>query len=80
MYLVKIFLQKISKYRLLYSLKKIDLWDWRNSFEVNRTGCSSGLLWFNSQHPHGSSQLSVTSLQGAWQNNNAHKENALLKD
>jgi hypothetical protein len=34
--------------------------DWRHGSEVKSTGCSSKGPWFNSQHPQGSLQLSVT--------------------
>jgi hypothetical protein len=45
------------------------------------TGCSSRGLGFSSQHPHGSSQLSVAPISGVWglhrhsckQTTNAHK-------
>ena len=39
--------------------KEIDR-GWRDGSEVESTGCSSRGPEFNSQHPHGSSQLSVT--------------------
>jgi hypothetical protein len=36
----------------------------RDGSEVENTGCSSRRPGFNSQHPHGSSQPSVTPLSG----------------
>ena len=38
--------------------------DWRDGSMVKSTSCSSRGLGFNSQHPHGSSQLSVTPVPG----------------
>ena len=37
-----------------------DSWGWRDGSAAKSTGCSSRRPGFNSQHPHGSSQLSVT--------------------
>jgi hypothetical protein len=43
---------------------KIILWGWRDCSVVISTGCSSKGPTFNSQHSHGSSQLSVTPASG----------------
>ena len=37
---------------------------WRVGSVVKSIGCSSRRPWFNSQHPHVGSQLSVTPAQG----------------
>jgi hypothetical protein len=39
---------------------------WRDGSAANGTDCSSRGLEFNSQHPHGSSQLSVTTVPYAY--------------
>jgi hypothetical protein len=55
---------------------------WRYGSEVKSTGCFSRGPGFNSQHPHGSSKLSITSVPGdltpshrypCKQNTNAHE-------
>ena len=38
--------------------------NWRDGFSVESTGCSSRQPCFCSQHPHGTSQLSVTPVPG----------------
>ena len=43
---------------------KIGTQGWRDGSVVKSTGCSSRGPQFNSQHPHGSSQLSVTPASG----------------
>jgi hypothetical protein len=63
---------------------------WRDGSEVKNTDYSSRGPGFNSQHPHGSSQLSVTPVPGdltpshrhtSTQNNSAHeiKKNVLYE-
>jgi hypothetical protein len=45
-------------------LKKVKLWWWSDGSLVKSTDCSSRGPRFNSQHLHGSSQLSVTPVSG----------------
>jgi hypothetical protein len=61
---------------------------WRDGSAVKNTGCSSRRPGFNSQHPHGTSQLSVTPVpedlapfhrHAFRQNTNAHKNKYLKK-
>jgi len=40
------------------------LWNWRDGLVVKNIGCSPRVPRFNSQHPHGGSQLSVTPVSG----------------
>ena len=47
---------------MLLLLKKVMLGDWRDGSVVK--SCSSRGPGFNSQHPHGSSQLSVAPIPG----------------
>ena len=43
----------------LYAVLKIILWDWKDGLEVKSTDCSSRGPEFDSQQPHGGSQLSI---------------------
>ena len=46
------------------SIERTYVGGWRDGSEVKSTDCSSRRPRFNSQHPHGSSQLSVTPVPG----------------
>jgi hypothetical protein len=69
---------ELAKMLLLFEdLVAVDLQGWRDGSAVKSTGCSSTDPEFNSQHPHGSLQLSETPTlphrQTCRQNSNAHK-------
>ncbi|EDL87703.1 putative RNA methylase MDS024, isoform CRA_b [Rattus norvegicus] len=60
----------------------VEGWGWGDGSVVKSTDCFHLRLKFNSQHPRGSSQLSVTPVPGllipihrhaCWQNTSAHK-------
>jgi hypothetical protein len=52
--------------------KKWGLWGWRDGSAVKSTGCSSRRPGSSSQHPHGSSQLSVISVPGYQTHSHKH--------
>ena len=48
----------------MVSKSKIKMEGWRDVSEVKNTDCSCRGLGFNSQYPHGTTQLSVTPVPG----------------
>lgn len=82
----------VLKEKFLHSFaSKTSVFSWRDGSVHKSTGCSSRVSGFNSQHPCGSSELSVTSVLGGLtpshrhtcaQNTNKHKTkiNKSLKD
>ena len=60
----KYFYVKIRNVRKFATLAPENLkcicWSWRNGLVVKSTSCSSRGPGFSSQHPHGSSQVSLT--------------------
>jgi hypothetical protein len=51
---------KRSNFDLFSQNKKFDGRGWRDGLAVKSTGCSSRGPGFKSQHPYGTSQLSIT--------------------
>ncbi|CAO2590642.1 hypothetical protein LEMLEM_LOCUS5939, partial [Lemmus lemmus] len=58
----------------IWLIKTLTSWGWRDGSVVKSTDCSSRGPGFNSQHPHGSSQLSEDPVPGDLTlHTNAHK-------
>jgi hypothetical protein len=53
-------------------------WGWRDGSAVRSTGCSSRVSEFNSQHPHGGSQPSVTGSDALSWHAGAHADRAFI--